>query len=97
MSQIIESGEQWQIAGAMTVDMVEALLIESESLQNKDSQQIDLSSVTDVDTATISLMLEWIRRAKARGGKVIFVNLPESLLSLVNLYEVSTLIQHIKR
>ena len=96
MSQIVESSQEWQVTGAMTMSKVEALLIESESLQNNDSQLIDLSSVTEVDTATISLMLEWIRRAKARNAAVVFVNLPESLLSLVNLYEVSTLIKHIK-
>ena len=97
MLQIIESDRQWQVSGAMTVAHVQELLAESESLQQKQTLQIDLSLVTDVDTASISLMLEWIRRAKARGATLVFVNIPKSLMSLVKLYEVSPLIQHIKR
>lgn len=97
MLQIIESDRQWQVSGAMTVAYVQELLAKSESLQQKQTLQIDLSLVTDVDTASISLMLEWIRRAKARGATLVFVNIPKSLMSLVKLYEVSPLIQHIKR
>ncbi len=80
----------------MTMSEVEALLIESEGLQENALQSIDLAQVTDVDTAAISLMLEWIRRASARKAEVVFKNMPESLLSLINLYEVSTLITHTK-
>ena len=97
MLQIIESDRQWQVNGAMTMATVQALLVESESLVQKQALQIDLSMVTAVDTASISLMFEWIRRAKARGATLVFVNIPNSLMSLVKLYEVSTLIQHIKR
>ena len=97
MLQIIESDRQWQVSGAMTVAYVQELLSKSESLQQKQTLQIDLSLVTDVDTASISLMLEWIRRVKARGATLVFVNIPKSLMSLVKLYEVSPLIQHIKR
>lgn len=96
MSQIIESGGQWQISGDITAPYVQALLAESESLAPKQALQIDFSLATDVDTTSISLMLEWIRRAKARGGTVAFMNIPESLMSLIKLYEVSTLIQSIK-
>ena len=96
MPQIIQLDTQWQITGAMTMGEVEALLIESEALQQNALQSIDLAQVTDVDTAAISLMLEWIRRASARESEVVFKNIPDSLLSLINLYEVSTLITYTK-
>ena len=96
MPQIIQLDTQWQITGAMTMGEVEALLIESEALPQNALQSIDLAQVTDVDTAAISLMLEWIRRASAREAEVVFKNIPESLLSLIHLYEVSTLITHTK-
>lgn len=96
MAQIIDSGGEWQVSGDITAPYVQALLAESESLAPKQVIQIDFSLATDVDTTSISLMLEWIRRANARGGTVAFMNIPESLMSLIKLYEVSSLIQPIK-
>lgn len=93
--QIIESDLQWQISGDMTTGYVQGLLAESELLAQRQVLQVDLSLVTDVDTTSISLMLEWIRRAKLRGAKITFVNIPKSLMSLIKLYEVSSLIQPI--
>ncbi|HWU83576.1 MAG TPA: STAS domain-containing protein [Methylophilaceae bacterium] len=53
---------------------------------------MDLAGVSDVDTASISLMFEWLREAHASKHKVTFANLPKNLLSLATLYGVLELI-----
>ena len=53
---------------------------------------LDLSAVTDVDSAAISLLFEWRRAALAAGRRIRYVNLPENLQSLAKLYGVTDLV-----
>jgi phospholipid transport system transporter-binding protein len=45
-----------------------------------------------VDSAAVSLLLEWQRTARAANRRIEFVNLPENLKSLAALYGVSELL-----
>lgn len=71
------------------MDNANKVLTESEGLAIADNMQINLSQVTDVDTAALSLLMEWQRRMQAVGKNVSFVHLPESLMSLAKLYGVA--------
>jgi len=53
---------------------------------------VDLAGVTEVDSAALSLLLEWRREAQRRGIRLTFQNLPASLNSLAALYGVSDFI-----
>ena len=77
----------------MTVQQAQALLAEG-VLPAGDALEIDLSGVSDVDTAALSLLFEWMRRAEARNCKLTFAHLPENLASLATLYGVLDLIPH---
>jgi phospholipid transport system transporter-binding protein len=46
-----------------------------------------------VDSSAVALLLEWRRRALAKGKQLAFVNLPANLLALAELYGVTDLIQ----
>jgi phospholipid transport system transporter-binding protein len=53
---------------------------------------VDLRDVTELDSAAVSLLLEWRRAAAKANRRVEFVNLPDSLKSLAELYGVSHLL-----
>jgi len=53
---------------------------------------VDFSNVKEIDTAAISLILEWTRRAIEENKQLKFVNLPANLNSLTQLYGVADLI-----
>lgn len=92
MAQIIQNENRWEITGDILMDNANTLLLASNVLTIVNSPQIDFANVDEVDTAAVSLMLEWSRRAMAENQKIKFVNLPESLESLVELYGVTDLI-----
>lgn len=92
MSSIELSGNRWLVTGEILVDNANAVLQESTALQIDQNLVIDLAAVSNLDTAALSLLLEWQRRAEAVGKKVEFVNLPDSLVSLAALYGVTNLI-----
>lgn len=92
MTQITQQDNRWLVSGDITTDHICALLAQSAVIGNDRDVEIDLSAVTNVDTATISLMFEWLRQAHSRKHKITFVNLPKNLLSLATLYGVLELI-----
>lgn len=76
----------------MTMPQINALLAQSAALPVAKELEIDLAEVSAVDTATISLLFEWLRQAYARKCKVTFVHFPENLVSLATLYGVFELL-----
>jgi phospholipid transport system transporter-binding protein len=92
MAQISQSGSCWEISGDVVIDNVHALLIASKVLAIADDAVVDFTKVEEIDTATISLILEWQRRALFENKQLKFVNLPANLTSLTQLYGVAELI-----
>jgi len=92
LADIIKEQHRWLVSGDMTISQVEALLAQSSDLASSKSIEIDLASVTEVDTASISLLFEWLRNAHAHKVKLTFANFPQNLVSLATLYGVVELI-----
>jgi phospholipid transport system transporter-binding protein len=92
MAQITQTGNRWEIAGDLIVGDVPMVLEASKSLSMAQNITVDFANVADIDTSTISLILEWKRRAQKENQPVKFVNLPANLISLTQLYGVADLI-----
>lgn len=80
------------VQGPLTMGNVTAVLEESAPLFTAPQVVVDLSGVTEVDSAAVSLLLEWRRQAQAASRKIEFANLPANLKSLADLYGVSDLV-----
>jgi phospholipid transport system transporter-binding protein len=52
---------------------------------------IDLAGVTEVDSAGLALVIEWLRAVRARGGQVMFTGVPDKLRALARISEVEDL------
>lgn len=50
---------------------------------------VDMAQVDVVDSSAVSLMLVWLRAAQRSQVRLAFINVPENLLSLANLYGVA--------
>jgi phospholipid transport system transporter-binding protein len=92
MAQIAQIDSRWEITGDVLISTVSQLLAASKTLSLSNNTVIDFAKVEDIDTATISLILEWKRRAQLENQPVKFVNLPTNLTSLTQLYGVAELI-----
>ena len=57
----------------------------------KDALVIDFAKVEAVDSAAVSLLLCWLRRAQQQNAMLKFSNMPDNLLSLARLYGVAEL------
>jgi phospholipid transport system transporter-binding protein len=80
------------VQGPITVDNVVALLAQGNGLFTAPQLTVDLSAVTDVDSSALSLLLEWRREAGRNQRTVRYLNLPDNLKSLAQLYGVTELL-----
>jgi phospholipid transport system transporter-binding protein len=80
------------LQGPVTMATAPQVLEESARVFNGSRIVVDLAGVTEVDSAAVSLLLEWRRRARAADRTVEFANVPVNLQSLAELYGVSELL-----
>lgn len=92
MAEITQQENRWKISGDVIVDDANRLLLASQSLSMSESTLIDFGAASELDTAAISLILEWKRRAIAENKQLRLVNVPENLKSLAHLYGVAEIV-----
>ena len=92
MIQIEQINNSWTLNGDVLIGTASSILAASQSLNMADGTTIDFSQVKDIDTAAVSLILEWQRRALKENQQLKLANLPVNLLSLAQLYGVAELI-----
>jgi ABC-type transporter Mla MlaB component len=89
---IRESEGRLYVSGPVTLETVMELLEAGDRYIGGPRAVIDFSEASQIDSASVSLMLEWSRRARDKGAEVRFANLGESIKSLTDLYGVEDLI-----
>jgi len=92
MMQITQLDHRWEISGDVLNGTVTQILNASCALSMSNNTVIDFAKVEAIDTSTISLILEWKRRAQKENQSIKFVNLPANLTSLTQLYGVAEII-----
>ena len=87
------ASESIQLRGELTFATVNKVLTESVTLfEAIPSLKIDLSAVTNSDSAGLALLVSWLRSAKQAGKQIVFANIPEQLLVIADISGVDELL-----
>lgn len=89
---IVQDGNRFSLQGPLTMATARQLLEQGDGLFNHGDVTVDFAAITEVDSAAVSLMLNWLREADKRKQRFVFSNLPENLKSLAAVYGVLDLI-----
>ena len=81
------------LEGAVTVDTVPGLIGAADEHFRQGAHTVDFREVTEVDSASIAVALEWLRRSVQGKAGLRLVNLPAAMQNLAKLYGVSELLQ----
>lgn len=88
---------QFRLEGAAGFGQARTLLAAGERLfAGLPAVTVDLAGVTQVDSATLALLLEWRRLAASRGHAVAYAGLPARLVALARLSGVAGLISAVE-
>jgi phospholipid transport system transporter-binding protein len=81
------------VHGAMTFEYAKALLQQSTALFSSLTElEIDLVRVERADSAGLALILEWMAQAAERNAKLVFLGMPDAILSIARLCQVESLL-----
>ena len=89
---IRREGPRLVVSGAVTLGNAAALLEEGRRHIAEGVQTVDLAEVNEMDSALLAVLLAWLRDARGAKRKLSFVNLPESLRTIAQLYGVDRLL-----
>lgn len=76
----------------MTIANARGLLDAGRSALQPGAQLIDLSAVTELDSAAVALMLGWLRQAALVGADLKFSGIPSAAITLAEVYGVAELL-----
>jgi phospholipid transport system transporter-binding protein len=86
------AGERLQVTGPMVIDTATVLKKAGDGAIAAGAVVVDLSGVTDADSAAVAILLSWVRAAQERKQALSIVNPPSSIRSLAALYGVAELL-----
>ena len=89
---IRRDGRRIVVSGPVTLANVAQLLEEGRRHFAEGAATVDLSEVTEMDSALLALSLAWLREAREAKRDLTFANPPEALQTLSRLYGVEALL-----
>jgi phospholipid transport system transporter-binding protein len=85
-------GNTLLLEGPLTFETVPELVTAGEEHFRQGAGLVDLSKVTEIDSAAVALALEWVRQAERAGVALRLIHVPASMQNLASLYGVSELL-----
>ena len=92
VATIERAGDTLRLRGPVTLATLQDLLAQAAGGVNAGAAEVDLSGVTEVDSSIVALMLACVRDARAKSAAMRFRNLPDSVQTLIGLYDVGDLL-----
>jgi phospholipid transport system transporter-binding protein len=86
---IQREGDHLNVSGRLTMDSIGALFAEAMQPPEGKVWTVDLAQVEAADSSAVSMLLSWLRNAQKHEAKLTFVNVPDNLRSLADLYGVA--------
>jgi phospholipid transport system transporter-binding protein len=82
-----------RVSGVLDATTVGALLTQSRrSFAGGNALNVDLSGVTEADSAGLALLIEWVRAARQSNRTIRFENVPAQITALARISEVEELL-----
>lgn len=85
-------GTRLSLSGPLTIATVAVVAAAGREQVAGGDQVVDLSGVTQVDSAALALLLSWRRAARAAGRQLSIDHAPAALVSLASLYDVDSIL-----
>jgi phospholipid transport system transporter-binding protein len=86
---IQREGDRLRVSGRLTMDTIGASFAEAMQPPEGKNWTVDLAQVEAADSAAVGMLLSWLRNAQRHEAKLTFVNVPDNLRSLADLYGVA--------
>ena len=87
-------GGRFELSGDVDFADAARLLVEGDAaFRGETAAEVDLARVARVDSAGLALLLEWSMSARDAGRKIVYQNVPGSVVSLAGMSDVAALLE----
>jgi phospholipid transport system transporter-binding protein len=84
---------RYSLEGVLDFATVTRVAVSGTALLRRDaSVDIDLAGVTSANSAGLALLLEWLDVARARGARLTYRNLPDSLVRIAAVSNLASIL-----
>lgn len=81
--QFDKDAQQFRVSGELTLESASAVMAETQTLFETASElDIDLADVSRADSASLALLITWMRQAKQSDKTISFRNLPTQMRAI---------------
>lgn len=88
-----QSPAQWSLHGHLNVDTIKAIIVPGykmiDAVPAGQPLTLDLSGVEQVDSASVALLIDWLRHAKKHEKSLVFSNLPAKMKDIIKVSNLS--------
>lgn len=86
-------GDTLLVRGELDFDSVAELWATTKTLFRAEPiLRIDLSGVRRSNSAGVALLVEWLRQARNRQRKLVFVNVPDQMQAIIRVVDLETVL-----
>jgi len=86
---IQREGDHLKVSGRLTMESIGSTFADAMQPLEGKNWTVDLAQVEAADSAAVSMLLGWLRNAQRHEAKLTFINVPDNLRSLADLYGVA--------
>lgn len=87
-------GGRFELSGDVGFgDAARLLAAGDAAFRGEPAVEVDLARVARVDSAGLALLLEWSMSARDAGRKIVYQNVPGSVVSLAGMSDVAALLE----
>jgi len=86
---IQREGDHLKVSGRLTMESIGRTFADAMQPLEGKNWTVDLAQVEAADSAAVSMLLGWLRNAQRHEAKLTFINVPDNLRSLADLYGVA--------
>lgn len=83
------SDTQWRLTGHVNVNTITAIINPGYAMIDAASEgqalTLDLSDVAQADSASVALLIDWLRYANRQGKNLVFTHLPEKMKDIISV------------
>ena len=98
MTKLTRTGpSSWLFEGELTFSTVTGMLSDGPKVDSAKPGVVDLSGLTRGDSAGLSLLVVWMAEARARGGVLQYIGLPENFARLARVAGLDFLNRHFEK
>ncbi len=86
----------WYLQGELTVDTIDSVLKEGRRMFSKlksgSDVHLDCSQLEKVDSASVALLIEWVRAARKKKIHLTFEKIPDKMQRIIELSNLTALL-----